>query len=243
MCYTDENTTGVRDLIDIHSHILPQMDDGARDAGESRQMLAMLWAQGVEVVAATPHFYAHKDTLGDFLHRRDEALARLEYDSAQAPRIILGAEVAYFDSMSSSRELRALQLGASGLVLVEMPFGTWTDRMVREVCQTPVRLGLTPVLAHVERYRRRDQFPKFREQLLEHGIYFQCNATAFLPFMEGRWTLGQLARGNVHFLGSDSHNLTTRPPKLDQAAGIITRKLGSHILEGMSDFAKDMLKL
>lgn len=230
-------------MIDLHSHILPGMDDGSKSPEMSRTLLSQLKQQGVETVAATSHFYAMHDSPENFLQRRAQAVAQLEYDPADAPNVILGAEVAYFDGMSSSGVLDRLQLGDSGLVLVEMPFGAWSQRMIRELCQLPVMMGLTPVLAHVDRYRRADQFSRYRAELLDHGVLFQCNADAFLPRWDRRWALGMLKKGQIHFLGSDTHNLTSRAPKLDQAAKVITQKLGAHTLTELTAFSKEMLKL
>lgn len=230
-------------MIDIHSHILPGMDDGSDSPETSRALLSALRAQGVEAVAATPHFYATQDNPGDFLRRRAEAVARMEYDPSDAPAVFLGAEVAYFEGMIRSKDLEEFTLGESSLLLVEMPFSGWSQRMVNEICQVPMQTGLTPVLAHVERYRRADQMPKYMQQLLDGGILFQCNAGAFLTFSERRWALGLLKRRELHFLGSDTHNLTTRPPRLGEAASIITRKLGGDVLDALTEKAKVRLNL
>ena len=230
-------------MIDLHSHILPGMDDGSKDPEMSRAMLEQMHRQGTGTVVATPHFYARQHTPESFLERRAEAAAKMEYDPETAPQVLLGAEVAYFDGMSRSDDLIKLQLADSGLLLVEMPIGPWTMRMVQELYQLQTQLGLTPVLAHVDRYRRADQLPKYMRQLLSQGTLFQCNAYPFLHFLNRRWALGQLARGNIHFLGSDSHNLTDRAPNLQAAATVISRKLGAEFLDEMTSFSKDLLKL
>lgn len=229
-------------MIDLHSHILPGIDDGSESPEMSRVLLSLLRQQGVETVVATPHFYAMQDTPEDFLRRRREAFDRMEYDPSDAPNVLLGAEVAYFDGMCHADELDRLQLGDSGLLLVEMPFGPWTQRMVQEICQLSILTGLTPVLAHVNRYRRADQLPKYRKELLNQGILFQCNAEAFLSLRERRWALGMLRRGQIHFLGSDTHNLTTRAPNMESAVNVIAHKLGVEPLADLMDFSKEMLK-
>ncbi len=229
-------------MIDIHSHILPGVDDGSRDLEMSYSMLSALKQQGVQTVAATPHFYALRDNPERFLQRRGEALSQLQMKE-DMPQVILGAEVAYFDGMGNTEQLAQMQLGDSKLLLVEMPFGPWSQRMIREVCQLQMQQGLRPVLAHVDRYRQRDQLPKYEQQLLEQGVLFQCNAQAFTDVFTRRWALRQLAYGQIHFLGSDTHNLTTRAPNLSQAAQIITKKLGSGVLEELMAFSKDMLRI
>lgn len=230
-------------MIDIHSHILPGIDDGSQSVEESHALLALLREQGVETVVATPHFYADRNDPENFLRRRKEALTQLDHGETEMPRILLGAEVAYFDGMSHSAELLDLQLGTSGLLLVEMPFAAWTQRMIAEVCQLQLLTGLTPVLAHVERYRRADRLPKFKRQLLEQGVLFQCNAEAFLSMRDRRWALSLLKKGDIHFLGSDAHNLTTRPPQLAQAAAVITQKLGADAFARLAALNKEQLNL
>lgn len=230
-------------MIDLHSHILPSVDDGSKNPQMSREMLSAMHRQGIKTVVATPHFYASKDKPEDFLHRRAAAFAQLELDTEETPRILLGAEVAYFDAMSGSQVLESLQIGDTGLLLVEMPFDAWTQRIIEEILQISVRTGLTPVLAHVDRYRQSNQLPKYCDELLRQGVLFQCNADAFLPLWRRHWALQMLQQGKIHFLGSDAHNLTDRAPNLDQAAEVITRKLGKEILEEMTAFSKELLKL
>lgn len=220
-------------MVDIHSHILPQMDDGSASVEETVALLRMLKEQGAETVVATPHFYAWKDTLESFLARRQESVSKLPQDR-DLPKVCIGAEVAYFDAMSHSQELEKLQIGQTGLLLIEMPFTSWTDRMVQEICALPFQVGLQPVLAHVNRYQGRNQMKKYGKILLENGVYFQCNADVFTQKSGCRWALKQLKLGNLHFLGSDCHNLTDRPPLLAQAKERIVKKLSDAPLNRMA---------
>lgn len=241
-------------MIDIHSHILPCVDDGSQSIEESLALLTMLQTQGIEAVIATPHFYAHRDNpeaflqrrntafsqLEDFLQQRRGALGLLEVEPDPLPKRLLGAEVAYFDGMSRSQELSQLQLGDSGLLLVEMPFRDWTSRMIDEICSLPIQLGVTPVLAHVERYPGRTQLNKYMIALMEQGVYFQCNAEAFLSGLKSLRYLRMVNSGHVQFLGSDCHNLKTRPPKLDQALRIIEKKCAPRTMERLQDFPRSI---
>ena len=155
--------------------------------------------------------------------------------------MLLGAEVAYFDGMAGTEQLTQMQLGESKLLLVEMPFGPWSQRMIREISLLTIQLGLRPVLAHIDRYRRKDQLSRFAGELLQQGVLFQCNAQAFTDASSRRWAMNRLNREQIHFLGSDAHNMTTRAPNLAQAAQIITKKMGSDALEALTAFSKDML--
>lgn len=228
-------------MIDLHSHILPAMDDGSASAKESEELLKMLRKQGVTTVVATPHFYATKDDPQDFLRRRGQSFAKLR--QTDSPRILLGAEVAYFDGMSHSAEMELLQLGQSGLLLVEMPFGAWSGRVVEEICGLQTSLGLRPVLAHVDRYLHKKQLLKYWEVLLDNDVCFQCNGDIFLRPWKRRWIMEQLDAGNIHFLGSDCHNLQTRLPRMHQAAAVITKKLGKAPLEQLEETGRKLLNL
>lgn len=225
-------------MIDLHSHILPDIDDGSRDLEMSRKMLEMLAEQGVTVVMATPHFYAAVHNPEDFVQHRAEIAARLQ----QTPiPVLVGAEVAYFDGMSRADVLPKLCLGDSRLLLVEMPYGPWTPRMIEEVCDLHILQGVIPVLAHVDRYR--GQFTKYMSDFMQHDVLFQCNAEAFLNWRTRGWALELLREGALHFLGSDCHNLTTRAPRMAQATQVITQKLGKEVLEDLTAFTAEMLGL
>lgn len=226
-------------MIDFHSHILPGIDDGSQSVEQTLQMLQASHNQGVRNIVATPHFYADEMVPETFLENRQQALEQIGQEHAD--RMILGAEVAYFDHMSRSDALQQLQIGQTGLILVEMPFMHWTDRIVEDVCQLADRQGLTPVLAHVERYRHKSQFPRYQDMLLGCGALFQCNAGAFLRFATRSWTLKQVKNGYVHFLGSDCHNMTTRPPQMGEAAQVIAKKIGKEALEEISAFSAQAL--
>ncbi len=230
-------------MIDLHSHILPGIDDGSPDLETTQQMLHALSMQGVQAVVATPHFYANRDLPENFLQRRAEALENVSALGSNYPQIIPGAEVSYFSGISYSTVMEKFQLGNSGLLLVEMPFCPWTKGIVQDICNLPQHIGLTPVLAHINRYRHRMQISRYMDILLDNGVLFQCNADAFLSKRTQRWALKLLSSGHIHFLGSDTHNLTTRPPNLQQAAQVITEKLGADTLDNIHSFTKDILKL
>lgn len=224
-------------MVDIHSHILPQVDDGSSSPEETAKLLQLSRQQGVSLMVATPHFYADKDSPSHFLKRRQAALERFRVDPDTMPQLLVGAEVAYFKGMSGCEDLIPMAFGAARLLLVEMPFTPWSDRIVEDVLSLQRQLGVQPVLAHVERYSGADQFPRYMEKLLEGGVLFQCNAAAFLSFFGSKRYLRLLCDGAVHFLGSDCHNTSTRTPKLDQAEKVIAKKLGPEILEELDKFA------
>jgi len=200
-------------------------------------MLRQSYEHGITDIAATSHFYASRDTMESFLQRRSEAFARLELE-ADMPRIHLGAEVAYFSGIHNSEELEQLQIGNTGLILIEMPFVPWTKAMVEDICNIVGYRQLQPVLAHVERYRGSGQLKKYLAQLLEADVLLQCNAGAFQTGFKGKWALDMLREGKIHFIGSDCHNMTVRPPQMNVAAKVIQEKCGQQPLQNLVDFAR-----
>lgn len=227
-------------MIDFHSHVLPEIDDGSQSPEESVRMLQLLRQQGVDTVIATPHFYCNQDNPNNFLARREESFQKLPYDPATMPKLLLGAEVTYFRDMSRSEELRRLCIGESPVLLIEMPFYRWTKRMVEDLCNMH-RMGYIPVLAHVDRYRKRGQFLSYWRRLQKEHVLFQCNADAFLPKHPGNWLIRMLKKGHIHFIGSDCHNMENRISNIDLAADRITQKLGQEIVDTMDSRAQEIL--
>lgn len=208
-------------MIDFHSHVLPGMDDGSKSVEESLAMLEATAQQGISHMAATSHFYPMEDSPEQFLARRAAVVERLRYAwKPGLPKLLLGAEVYFFEGMSGVKELDALCLEGTELLLVEMPFHPWTDRMVKELLAVHEHRALTVVLAHIERYFRFQ--PKgIWDDLLDQGLLMQCNAEYFLSWRTRKKACRMLAEGKVHLLGSDSHNMSARPPRLGEALSVI----------------------
>ena len=228
-------------MIDFHSHILPGIDDGSENVSESLQMLALLKEQGVDTVVATPHFYANHCSVEEFLTRRNRSYQALQESlSADAPTILLGAEVRYYEGISHLRELPAMCIGNSKLLLLEMPMSKWTEYTVKELIDLSCRGDIRLVMAHIERYLRM-QSPAVWDRLLESEILMQSNADFFVDFRTKRKALRMLAQQCVHLIGSDCHNLTDRAPKIQQAYDRIANKFGEGFVNQMNDFASKLL--
>lgn len=217
-------------MFDFHTHVLPGMDDGSADPAESLALLTLLARQGVTAVAATPHFYAFRESPDRFLRRRARAAEQLRAVwTPGLPEVLLGAEVFYYAGISSTDGLDRLCLQDTPYLLLEMPFARWSDRELHEVLALQARPDLQVVLAHIDRYgrmQRRDTWNFLRQ----HGVQFQLNAAGLLSWWSRRRYLPMLKQNQIPFLGSDCHNMTDRPPKLDQARQILRRELGDQVL-------------
>ena len=214
---SNNSTTWGKSMVDFHTHVLPQMDDGSQSVQESMQMLHVSALQGVTTLIATPHFYARENDICTFLKRRSRAVSQLISAWTETrPRLLLGAEVHYFEGISQANDLICLRIENSELLLLEMPFDQWEDWMVREVIALNAYKGVTVVLAHIERYFQFQNSPAIN-RLLASGVLMQANAAFLLQRNTRKKALQMLENGQIHCLGSDCHNMTLRPPCLLQA--------------------------
>ena len=226
--------------IDFHTHILPNVDDGSGSIEESLELLRICGKQGVGEVVLTPHFYPQYDTPQMFLEKRSQAMeALLERVEPGMPALRLGAEVYYFPHMSHSDALRHLAIEGTDCIMVEMPASPWTDRMYQELEAIRDNQGLTPIIAHVDRYVGRFRDFGIPKRLAELPVLVQANASSFL---EGSKSMKMLKDRQIHLLGSDCHNLRSRKPNLGDARERIARKLGADALSWIDANGREVLK-
>ncbi len=228
-------------MIDWHCHVLPKMDDGSRSVEESLKLIEMQQAQGVETIVATPHFYANDESVEAFLQRRKASFDLLKQSLPEnSPKIILGAEVRYYHGISKFKDLKALRAEGSEVLLLEMPFSKWTEYMVRELTEISLMGDVKLVLAHIERYLSL-QSRELWDYILGSEIFTQVNASFFASSLTRRRAISMLRRGEIHFLGSDCHNLTSRYPKLDKAQDVIKKKFGESFINQMNEYGESVL--
>lgn len=231
------------DIIDFHSHILPEIDDGSQSAEMSRQMLELSGSQGVTAIVATPHFYAAEMTLQGFLKERRAAYDRICDDAQKLNiRLICGAETAFFSGMSDVDGLEELTIAETSLILLEMPFRAWNSSDIREI-EKMLDRGLKPVIAHVERFYPYQRDKRIFDSLYSLPVLVQVNAEALLNRRLRRLALSLFKKGRAHLLGSDCHNVGTRPPNLASARAMIEKRLGASYLMQIDHFGKEALNL
>ena len=224
-------------MTDFHSHFLPGIDDGSDSIETSLAMLKSWRDQGIERLCATPHFYADHNTPQRFLRNRaasfDLLSDAMDANDIHIP-ILLGAEVRFFDGISGAEELPELCLQGTNLLLIEMPFTKWTDRMIGEVDGIR-RRGIRPVAAHIERYMDLNS-KRTIQRFMDMDIMIQCNAEFFLSRHTSRKALRLLKEERIHFLGSDAHNMRSRQPNLRPALELIEKKLGHDAIRRLMEF-------
>ena len=202
-------------MIDFHTHILPGMDDGCKSVAESLWMLRQEQQQGVDTVVLTPHYYPWENSPEEFLVRRSRAWEALKKQLPEdSPRLLLGAEVHYFEGIGSAPQLKMLRISGTDLLLLEMPFARWTQRMVEDLLECASTPNIQVVLAHGERYfslQPKAIWPRLRGS----GIWMQANVSFFSSWKTRYQAMRMLQRGEIQFLGSDCHRQHWRAPNWD----------------------------
>ncbi len=230
-------------MIDIHTHILPGIDDGAKDTEMSLQMLRVQREQGVDTVVLTPHCYRKKELPVRFLERRQAAFeslqAAIRETDEEFPQLILGAEVAWVPGLSDWEELRQLCIGKSTYMLLELPFHPWSDRMIDQLYELMGR-GVTPVFAHLERYVK-DQRKEYVREILSMGVPVQVSCEPLLHMFERCTVVKMLKKGQAGILASDCHNLTKRPPNLAQGMAAVQKLLGMDAAKRIDENTREIL--
>lgn len=212
-------------MLDFHSHFLPKMDDGSKSTEMSMEMLRASKAQGVDVIVSTSHFYGYNEAPDRFLKRREHAYQKLSpLLSDSEPKVVLGAEILYYPGISQSDDIASLAIEGTDLLLIEMPFIPWSEKVFDELITLQYSTRLQIVLAHVERYKGM-QKKDIYNRLFDQPFLFQCNAEAFGSFSTRRLALSLMNEGLLHFIGTDCHNIESRPPNMDDARRVIEKKL------------------
>ena len=239
-------------MTDFHTHILPGIDDGSRDIEMTERMLDIEKEQGVTHIFATPHFYAHRRSVQQFVERREGALARTRELLARRedlPEITAGAEVYYFRGIGKAEQLPELCIQGTDILLLEMPFDQWHTEQYRDVLDIIRKRDLHVVLAHVERYIGLQKDRSVWDEIINMPLTIQMNAgsfiTGFTSGMHARHTakfcLGMLEDYDNCIIGTDCHNLTDRAPNLAEARKVIEKKAGSARLAQMDKYTEELL--
>lgn len=231
-------------MIDIHTHILPQLDDGSTSVDESIKMLGILSDEGVDTIVATPHFYMDSIDINQFLESRKKSLDNLLSSAdTDRPLIALGAEVEFLPGLYTMDDIEKLCIGGTSYMLIEMPFLKWSGSFYTTLKKLYSARGIKPIIAHVERYFefQNDEPAELLYKLKDCGALIQINSSFLTERHSKRTALKLTKQGLVSFMGSDCHNLELRPPQLRKGYDAIYEKLGNKGL-GAFFYWEDKLK-
>ncbi len=215
-------------FFDIHSHMLSGVDDGAQDDAMMYAMLDMAYEDGTRALCLTPHYSPY--LFGDTFEASQRAFERLEaYAAEKYPdlRLFLGHELGFFGGASEALASgHCRTLGGTRYVLVDFPQDA-EGYEIKQATERLLALGYKVILAHVERYTSLyGELDWLAHFVFEKGGRLQINASS----ITGAWGNGAkkqckklLKSYLVQFIGSDGHNLTTRPPLVSVCMGFLNK--------------------
>ena len=217
-------------MIDLHTHILPGVDDGAADMEEACLLVRMAWQDGTKALFLTPHY---RGDLGDYSAQRLQTVfERLrERVARELPdmQLYLGTEIR-FDSDVPEKLLQGqlLTLGGSNFVLLEFGGQALKSQILAGVTET-VRYGFTPIIAHADRCKILRTDPALMDAVRQSGGYIQINADSIMGvhgFSAKRFAHKLLKKQKVDFVASDTHDGKERPPFLNKCFLRVCKKYG-----------------
>lgn len=218
-------------FIDIHTHLLPGVDDGARNMTEALKLVRMAYQNGTRAIVLTPHFRGKfKKNTPEQLQEVFSAFAQRVKRELPQMELYLGNE-AYYEQELPTRlaEKRVLTINNSRYCLLEFSPGTLRSQILVGVAET-VRNGFIPIIAHAERYGAFRKNDDLVDEVLDMGALIQMNADSimgkhglFIKLFCSRL----LKERKAHFVATDTHDDTIRPPLLRECFLHVHRKYGS----------------
>ena len=218
--------------LDIHSHILPKVDDGAKDFKESLKLLKEMKDNGITDVIATSHFYPMAMSFDDYIKKTKEIFEKLKSitEDKDLPFIYYGCEMLYYKGISNAEVLNQICLNNSNFLLLELTDFDIKRSLFEDILALKER-GIIPIIAHIERYSGAKKFNEFLKFLKENEIPVQFNAETILKFF-GRIAIKRVLKKDLFFvIATDSHSLDKRPPVLKEALLTFEKKFGESFAE------------
>lgn len=234
-------------MIDIHSHFLPEIDDGADSVDCALEMLADLKRQGVSTVVSTSHYYESHGSISDFLHNRADSCERLKREIEQQrgdyPDIVLGAEVALTPNIPKMEDLDKLCIENTNAILIELPYSGYYEWIPYAIYEIISRRNLVPILAHFERFCTSKKALQQFENLLALEVKVQVNTESLLYRKPYKIVKYLAKKGRIDVIGSDAHNMNSRKSTFEKGTARIEKKFGKEYLEQLNQNAKKLLRL
>lgn len=218
--------------LDIHAHILPAVDDGAKDMETSITLLQMLKEQGVTDVIATPHFYPDTDSAEEYVQTVKDAYNDLKQEifGKDLPNIYLGCELRYFNGIGKSEAIKQFVIKGTNYLILELPYDMPITKLVlQDIIDIGERQGLTPILAHIERYSKVKGYKKLLKLVSNGNALAHINAGGLLSKEKTKCCQKLIKGGYVSYLASDAHSVVGRPPQIKAALDFISKKLDKSV--------------
>lgn len=229
--FTERTHERAARVVDIHSHILPGMDDGAADMEETIKMMRIAAEEGITHIIATPHYKSGKSHPPVKVIRSCLESVRNVIKEENIPvSIYVGNEVLFFAEMVDRIDAsRILTLNDSLCILVEfMPMDGYQH--IRNALDEVAGMGLTPIIAHIERYECMLKHPQYAQELYDMGVQIQVNAAAVtgkMGWKVKRFVHELLRKQLVTYIATDAHDAETRIPAIKKCQRLLYRRYDS----------------
>lgn len=226
-------------MTDMHSHILPGVDDGPESVETSVKMLKESRAQGVDTIVSTSHCYLRSEKdIDEFLKKREQGFSVLkkacEGEADPLPRLLLGAEVHIESDVSGFENLSRLCVEGTDYILIEMPYGKWNVSVYDALYSLTVK-KMKPIMAHIERFFGHE---KEFGNLRDIDLAYQINADSFFNPMYKKAVSYLLGCGMANVIGSDMHNTDVRAPNLKYGLAALKKEFGTECADFFENNAR-----
>lgn len=234
-------------MVDIHTHVLPRIDDGPEKLEDSIDLIKTLVDSGVTDIVSTSHYYSESISFDSFIGRRARRLdeVRQAIKEHNIPvNIISGAEVNISKLLLNLDSLKDLCFENTNRILLEIPHNETNLEKALDLIEKIISYyNVVPIVAHVERYSFFSKKIKNLNYLKEMGCTLQVDAHClFERFGQKRFVLKAIDEGLVDVVASDCHDTNTRPPNLADAYAVISKKLGDGVVQTLKDNAAQLIK-
>lgn len=223
-------------MVDIHCHILHQIDDGPNDIEESIALCKKAYLGGIDTIVVTPHIY-DLSTMPDYLALRElrinELKEALKYEEIEI-EVLAGAEVRLSDDVFFVSNLNKLAINHTQYILVEFPFGKIKKEDLVAYIEEVQSFDLIPIVAHPERYLSFQNDREIPYMLSQMGVYFQINANSLLGVFgsNAKRLARELLANNLCFcLASDIHMVDDNANDFHSIMDALSQKLPNDLFE------------
>ena len=229
--------------IDIHSHILPELDDTANTLESSIELLKKEVEDNIDIVIAAPIFDATKQTVEEFLTARDLAYTKLitEVGLMDIPTIKLGAEVKFMRNLKNLPDLHQLCIEGTDYLLLKLPEVQLNDEISNDIYDLTYSTNIKPIIVSVENTLKYTSLESL-EEILDMDVLGQVNAPSLIDKDIRKLIFKLINNNHIHLIGSNAYNPTNKPVLMKEAADIIIKKFSKRLYYDLMQNATMVLK-
>lgn len=228
-------------MIDIHNHILYDIDDGARTIEDSLELCRDAYENGYKAVVCTPHFHNYKNIRG-FAEVRDEKAEELRQVLMQNNiplKIFTGAEVFLKDDIFDADDLDALTINGSRYLLCEFPLGPFNSGNITKWIDELTLRGYVPIVAHPERYFEIHKNPHIIGKLLDRDVILQVNIDSLIGKYGSdvkNMAVDLVSRKLAFLLGTDAHDTKMRHTRFNERLAEMPDEITDEMLDACTNY-------